>query len=330
MGLKEYLRSQTLINRKLRIRSGRILHRVHVELTGSLLLILIAIWAIHSKKEIRVPNITGKSMAEAKQILSKARLVLRIAGYKYDESVHKDIVLYQTPDAGMSVREGRIVKVLFSKGCELVAAPNLSGLPLRSAKLLLSKHQLLLGEVSESYSLKATTGTILTQNPPTDQSVPKNTLVKVAISAGIPPPGIVLMPDFRQKEKDEAEQWASENSAQINIAEDPGSALPGGTIIDQQPDADSVLSADSEIIITVSSNKSVSDYDRVFQVHHELAESGAPQHIRMEVHGQHGSREIFNGLRNPGAKIDVSIPYAGEAKVLIFANGILVEERELK
>ena len=43
-----------------------------------------------------------------------------------------------------------------------------------------------------------------------------------------------------------------------------------------------------------------------------------------------GDREIFNGLRDPGSKIDLSVPYGGAVKIRIFVNGILVEERPVK
>jgi hypothetical protein len=45
---------------------------------------------------------------------------------------------------------------------------------------------------------------------------------------------------------------------------------------------------------------------------------------------QYGERELFNGTRPPGSKIDVPVPDAGAgARMKIFLNGILVEERDL-
>ena len=43
-----------------------------------------------------------------------------------------------------------------------------------------------------------------------------------------------------------------------------------------------------------------------------------------------GAFALFNGLRDPGSKIDLSVPYGGAEKVRIFVNGILVEERPVK
>ena len=242
---------------------------------------------IHNRKEVLVPDISGKSSVNALRVLSENNLAMKIGGYEFNETVPIGTVLRQIPDAGSTVREGKIVRVVFSQGGESVFTPNLIGLPLRNAELLLRQRQLVLGEVSESYSLKAEKGTVLSQDPKPELSVSKNTMVQVAVSAG-------------------------------------------GTIIDQDPPPDTVVSAGAKITLTVSSRKSAAGTEREFRVHYEVSQSGAQRHIRVVALGKSGDREIFNGLRDPGSKIDLSIPYAGAEKIRIFVNGILVEERPIK
>lgn len=285
---------------------------------------------IHNRKEVIVPDIAGKSSVNALQVLSENNLAMKIEGYEFNESVPIGTVLRHNPPAGISVREGKIIKVVFSQGGESVFTPNLIGLPLRNAELMLRQRQLGLGEVSEAYSLKAEKGTVLSQDPKPELSVSKNTMVQVTVSAGEPPSGIIMMPDFRQKKSDEAQQWASKSGVSLNITEDAGSLFPGGTILDQKPDPDTVVSADSKISLTVSSRKGAAGDEREYRVHYEVSQSGAQRHIRVVALGKRGEREIFNGLRDPGSKIDLSIPYGGAEKVRIFVNGILVEERPVK
>jgi len=285
---------------------------------------------IHNRKEVMLPDISGKSSINALQVLSENNLGMKIAGYEFNEAVPIGTVLRQTPDAGVTVRESKIIKVVVSQGGESVFTPNLIGLQLRNAELLLRQRQLGLGEVSESYSLKADKGTVLAQDPKPELSVSKNTMVQVTVSAGNPPAGIIMMPDFRQKKSDAAQQWASNSGVSLNITEDGSSLFPAGTIIEQKPDPDAVVSADSRINLTVSSRKGTSGDEREFRVHYEVSQSGAQRHIRVVALGKQGEREIFNGLRDPGSKIDLSIPYAGADKVRIFVNGILVEERPVK
>lgn len=285
---------------------------------------------IHNRREVIIPDIAGKSSVNALQVLSENNLAMKIAGYEFNESVPIGTVLRHVPAAGVAVREGKIVKVVFSQGGESVFTPNLIGLPLRNAELLLRQRQLSLGEVSEAYSLKAEKGMVLAQEPKQELSVSKNTLVQVTVSAGNPPAGITMMPDFRQKKSEEAQQWASNNGLSLNITEDSSSLFPGGTIIEQKPDPDTVVSPDSRINLTVSSRKGNFGEEREFRIHYEVSQSGAQRHIRVVALGKQGDREIFNGFRGPGSKIDLSLPYAGAEKVRIFVNGILVEERPVK
>lgn len=285
---------------------------------------------IHNRKEVIVPDIAGKPSSSALQTLSEMNLAMKIEGYEFNESVPIGTVLRQVPSAGSTVREGKIVRVVFSQGGESVFIPNLIGLPLRNAELLLRQRQLVLGEVSESYSLKAEKGTVLSQDPRPELSVSKNAMVQVAVSAGLPPAGIVMMPDFRQKKSDEAQQWASQYNVPLALNEDSSSLFPGGTIIDQHPLPDVVVSAGGKVTLTVSSRKGSASSEKEFRVHYEVSQSGSQRHIRVVALGKSGDREIFNGLRDPGSKIDLSVPYGGAEKIRIFVNGILVEERPVR
>ncbi|MCX5791537.1 MAG: PASTA domain-containing protein [Elusimicrobia bacterium] len=334
MGFKEFYQSHFSAGDDKIVSPGFVVRVGGVGLALFLLTYFLFSWTmetvIHNRKEVIVPDIAGKSSVNALQVLSENNLAMKIEGYEFNESVPIGTVLRHNPPAGISVREGKIIKVVFSQGGESVFTPNLIGLPLRNAELMLRQRQLGLGEVSEAYSLKAEKGTVLSQDPKPELSVSKNTMVQVTVSAGEPPSGIIMMPDFRQKKSDEAQQWASKSGVSLNITEDAGSLFPGGTILDQKPDPDTVVSADSKISLTVSSRKGAAGDEREYRVHYEVSQSGAQRHIRVVALGKRGEREIFNGLRDPGSKIDLSIPYGGAEKVRIFVNGILVEERPVK
>lgn len=334
MGLKEFFQSRIPNPGDKIVSFGFILRVGTVGLALFALTYFLFSWTmqtvVHNRKEVIVPDIAGKSSVSALQLLSENNLAMKIEGYEFNESVPIGTVLRHSPAAGVTVREGKIVKVVFSQGGESVFSPNLIGLPLRNAELLLRQRQLGLGEVNESYSLKAEKGTVLAQDPKPELSVSKNTMVQVTVSAGAPPAGIIMMPDFRQKKSEEVQQWASKNGLSVSLTEDPGSLFPGGTVIEQKPDPDAVVSGDTHVTFTVSSRKNEAGEGKEFRVHYEVSQSGAQRHIRVVALGKQGDRELFNGLRDPGSKIDLMVPYGDATKVRIFVNGILVEERPVK
>jgi serine/threonine-protein kinase len=287
---------------------------------------------VHSRKTQTVPDLKGRSLASALDQLASLNLGLRKDGTEFDGAVPIASVLRQDPPAGTVVREGKIVKVVVSQGGETELAPGIIGLPLRNAEMLLRQSQLVLGEVSESYSLKQDKGVILSQDPKAESSVERNALVSVVVSGGPPPAGITLMPDFQRKNITEAREWASGASINVTESKDMSSLFPFGVILAQDPSPDTVLSADSKVAFTTSGrpgskNAGVDAASKTF--HYELAQGGSESLVRIVVVDQYGEREIFNGLRKPGSKIDVPVQETGGAHVKIFLNGILVEERDL-
>jgi len=286
---------------------------------------------IHNRKTQLVPDLKGRSLTAALDALSPLNLGLKKESVEFDASVPIASVLRQEPAPGTVVREGKVVRVVVSQGGETVLTPGLVSLPLRNAQMMLNESQLQLGQVTEAYSLKQDKGVVLSQDPKPDASVAQNSPVNVVVSGGPPPSGVSLMPDFQRKDVSEAQAWAAGAGLQIAVSKDPSSLFPGGVVLSQDPPPDSVLGSDSKISFVVSgrpvSQAAQASGGKTF--HYELAEGGAESLVRIVVVDKYGERELFNGLRKPGSKIDLPLQESGQARVKIFLNGILVEERDL-
>ncbi|OGR82907.1 MAG: hypothetical protein A3J74_04835 [Elusimicrobia bacterium RIFCSPHIGHO2_02_FULL_57_9] len=62
---------------------------------------------------------------------------------------------------------------------------------------------------------------------------------------------------------------------------------------------------------------------------YQLAQGGSDSLLRIVLVDKYGERELFNGLRKPGSKIEIPLQESGGARIKIYLNGILVEERDL-
>ncbi|MBI5595891.1 MAG: PASTA domain-containing protein [Elusimicrobia bacterium] len=285
---------------------------------------------VHSRAVQTVPPVVGKSIAGALDILGPLNLAIMKEGSEFNSAVPIGSILRQRPPAGTRVREGKAIRVVVSQGGETVFAPAVSGLPLRNAEMLLRQGQLTLGEVSESYSLRLEKGLVLSQDPAAESSVERNSLVNVVVSAGSPPEEIVLMPDFLRKNLAEASKWASEVSVPLAINKDASSLFPYGTILAQDPAADAVVDDETKVKLTISARPTdAKDKASMTDLQYQVPQGSADALVRILLTDTHGERELFNGLRAPGTKIDLAVPQAGRARVKIFLNGILVEERDL-
>jgi len=286
--------------------------------------------AVHHRKQLKVPDLRGKSVASALDALGPAMLSLRKDGSEFDASVPPGAVLRQMPAPGTTVREGKTVRVILSHGGQSVFVPTVSGLPLRNAEMLLRQKELLLGQVSESYSLRVEKGVVINQDPAGEQSAAKHSLVNVVVSGGTPPPGIVLTPDLRQKTLEEARAWADAKGVDLEVTEDPESPFPRGTVIAQEPAPDAMVGSAARVKLTVSAQPADADGGAMRRLRYDVPQGVAESLVRIVVVDAAGEREVFNGLRKPGSRVDIAVPQRTAARARIFVNGILVEEKELK
>ncbi len=284
---------------------------------------------IHSRRTQTVPDLKSRSIAAALDQLAPLNLGLRKTGVEFDASVPISSVLRQDPPAGTVVREGKTIRVVVSQGGQTVLAPAIVGLPLRNAEMMLRQSQLSLGEVSESYSLKQDKGMVLSQDPKAEASVERDALINIVVSGGAPPAGVTLMPDFLRKNIDEAKEWAVGAGVALETKTDNASLFPNGTVLTQTPAADFVLSPDAKTYLLVSGRKGAAPTVASKTFKYELPQSGSESQVRIVVIDKYGERELFNGVRKPGTKIEVPVNVTGGARMKIYMNGILVEERDL-
>ena len=286
--------------------------------------------AVHSRPVQIVPDLKGKSLSGALDMLAPLKISLLKEGSEFNSAVPISSILRQQPVAGTKVREGKTVRVVVSQGGETVFTPAITGLPLRNAEMMLRQNQLILGEVTESPSLRLEKGLILSQDPQAEISVERNSLVNIVVSRGEPPEGVVLIPDFLRKNVAEASRWAASVGIPLTTDKDPSSLFPYGTVLAQDPTADAHIGDDSAVKLTIS-GRPAEGKDKVsaadFQ--YKVPQGSGESLVRVLIVDQHGERELFNGLRQPGSKVDLSIPGGGQARIKIFLNGILVEERDL-
>ncbi len=287
--------------------------------------------AVHGRKTEMVPDLSGTSVAAALDRLSPLGLGLIQEGNEFDSSVPVGSILRQNPAPGAVVREGRIVRVVISQGGRTVLVPALIGLPLRNAEMLLRQNQLLLGEASSAYSLRQDKGTVLAQDPKAESGVERQSMVNVVISAGSPPEGILLMPDFRRKNVDTVYSWASHSDVRVLISSDPASLFSYGAVLSQNPEPDSVLAPGTTVSILVSGKLSSAEIQssQVRTYHYEIPQMGTEVLVRIVMLDKYGEHELFSGMRPGGSKIDLPLDAAPGSRLKIFLNGILVQEKSL-
>ena len=208
-----------------------------------------------STAEVVVPNVTGKQMAIAKQILEDNKLRVKIAE-TYDASVPVGQVVSQDPEAGSKVKEERMVTIYISKGGEEIEMPELKGMTKSSAEDRLKKLGLKLGTVAEVNSSEPE-GTVLSSQPKAGTKISKGDTVDVTVSKGEKKNKLAL-PSYVGSSLNTAKSNLSANKLRVgNITQEP-SDKPEGTVLSQSPVAGSDVAEGTAIDLVVAGPKASS------------------------------------------------------------------------
>ena len=206
-----------------------------------------------STAEVTVPDVTGKPMALARQILEDQKLRVNIAEV-YDASVPVGTVVSQTPEAGSKVKEERTVTINVSRGGEELDMPDLLGLDRSDAEIKLKKMGLKLGSVYEKFSDEEE-GTVIGQEPRSGTKISKGQTIDITVSRGKKIKK-VNVPNVKGGTLSAAESTLHSKGLSVNVEKRESSQAPG-TIISQSPAADSEVDSGSTVTLVVSEEASV-------------------------------------------------------------------------
>lgn len=281
---------------------------------------------IHNRTVVPVPDVVGKSAAEALTILSQAKLGISKDGEQFDKGFPAGTVLRQTPASGTNVREGRTVRVVVSQGGETLFVPNVVGQPLRNAQTALQNAGLGLGEIEHRPSLRFEKDQVMATDPAGGAAVSKNALISMILSEGPPDSDVVLTPDFIGKSLSEVKEWAASRQISLSTRGDSDPTKPKNSITMQSPTADSSIRAGDQLTVVVNSGEGTEGP----HVHFELPQGNGDRDVKIIVIDESGEHEVYRKAHAPGSVIDMSVPAKGRARARVFVNGILTEEQEIQ
>lgn len=204
--------------------------------------------AIHGR-EVTMPNLVGRNVAEANHLLRSAGLVLKVADRIYSE-YPINVVVRQTPTAGLLMKVSQQAHVVLSLGQRQLQIPLLEGNSLRVSRIELLRGGLQVGEVSTVTLPNDPVDTVVLQNPRPGKgaSTPR---VDVLVSQGprevayVTPFLIGLNEVDAQRRLD-----AAQMKRKANYVSAP--QWPHGAVIDQSPTPGSRLLASSTIELTIA------------------------------------------------------------------------------
>ena len=285
---------------------------------------------LHTRKEVIVPDVTGKKLEQALDIVSPLGLSLAKEGVEFDENLPAGAILRQAPPAGLKVREGRVIRVTLSSGGQVSFVPELTGKTLSDAQNLLRAAGMAPGALTQAYSQNHPQGEVLEQSPAAGVVGGRGQMVDMKVSKGPPPEGTLLMGGFVNQPLSLARSWAEEKGLRIEASDDPRTDLAPGTVVKQTPPPDTVLTPGQSVQLSVVAAQVGSKASTAKWVRYQVPAGGERIKVKIVLRDDNGEKTVFDGTQEPGALVEVPVEPQGPSRVRIYLGGVLVEERVLE
>lgn len=300
---------------------------------GMVVLFLTAfVWAFFSfgnfwsTTNITVPDVVGKPVEQAEMILKKENLRVSVDEIASD-SVAVGQVISQTPSAGNSVKEQRIIHLTVSKGGAVLSVPDFQGMTLEQARDRLVRMGLVLGAVEVGNDESKSSDVILSQTPAAGSNAEKGTVINLVINAKQ-----ASIPDLTGMNLESA-QKALESVhmviGKISVSEpsvNPND--PTAIVTAQSPGVENNAVRGGKVDITLGKDPKVSA-EKKGTVSITIPKEGKSRHVEILVIDDSGRHTVYSNQAEPGASIEKDVSGVGNVRVQVLVDNSVVQDRAL-
>jgi len=283
--------------------------------------------------DVTVPNVVGKTEAQAKAELTALGLVPKVVEEYDAEEAGKVIKQDHGPEDPM-VKPGREITITVSLGPEMVTVPDLSNRTVEEAASLLDQEKLSMAQPpGEDYSDQVAKDLIMGQEPAALESVPRGTAVEVTVSKG-PAPVKRTVPDLRGRTLHEAASILSELNLVLNESGaeyEPSNEYPANRIISQKPGRDAEV--DEGTVVDVVVSEGPGPLEKSIEVRLDgrdvIPDDGEKHSLQIVVEDAEGRTVKYAKDHDANDRVRESISYKGSGKWQVLVDGTPVMEEEL-
>ena len=288
---------------------------------------------VKSEDTVVVPDLMGKEVVYALELLSDLGLNTKVEGSEYSAKVPKNSVIFQEPEPGSEIKKGRDVRIIISKGPQSILMPNLENLPVQQARIIIEENSLCQGEISGTYSNHIKNDSIIAQFPTRGTMVTRGACVNLLVSKGIRPQKYV-MPDLRGRFLDDAIPLIENNNLVLGkITSVFYNNKPLNSIVAQDPLSGYCVAQGSSVDLVVNRKPGKKGYGYLpgFQgsslFRYRLKDGFLRKHIRIVLNSFGVSNTIFDDFMKPGQEIWLIIPGNNNATVFLYEDGQLIKTK---
>ena len=201
-------------------------------------------------KDVTLPDFSNLTVEEARQKAEEANLSIEVAEEKYDVEIEEGKIISQDPkyQPNFTVKEGTTIKVVVSKGQEIVTVTKLVG-KTKDEAIKELKELGLEAKIEEDYNDDIEAGIVVEQSIAEGEEVLAGSQITLKVSLGIEQ---VEVPDLTGLTEDEAKAKIEESKLKYKATYKITDSSKGKGVVEQSISPHSFVDKNSEITITIN------------------------------------------------------------------------------
>ena len=210
-----------------------------------------AILNVGRAKDVKLPNLVGKTTEEAEQELNKSKLKKK-KKEEFNSEIEAGKIISQNPPfiENYTVKENSTVEVVVSKGTEMTKVPKIIGMEYEEAEEEIKKYNLQ-AEKIDKVSKTVEKGIVIEQEPAENTEIKKRKKVKIYVSCGNGLKQIVTQYVIGKTEKD-AKELLTKDGLEVEVVNEEDTTKENGIVLKQSIEAGKTVDEGTKIIITVN------------------------------------------------------------------------------
>ncbi len=319
---KSVLLSKFKDKNKLSSTSWIIISVAALVLISAIIFISIIKSFVGANEDVVVPSVVGSDVLLAQQTLTDLNLQAALE-YRSDDEVEENLIISQDIPAGQTVKEGRIITLYVSEGPAKKVVPDVLGLTLKEATLMINNRMLTV-TTREVLDDTASPGTIVAQRPTAGSEVLPNSNVEVDISKGKE----ITMPNLLGLTLEQARAKLAENNLEIGkVSREESTSYAADLVIAQSTAAKSKIFEGNTIDLTLSDGPGT--VASTARVSYTLPVTEEQYTVKIVVIDTKGSHEEYNATHNGGDSIVEDVPFYGKGTIQILLDDDVVYSKNV-
>lgn len=282
---------------------------------------------IKSDDHVIVPDLVSKDVVYALEVLSDLGLNTKVRKSEFHPIVPKHHIIGQIPEPGTEIKRGRDVRLMISKGARSVVFPNVMGMDISMAGIIIAENDLRQRHLSYTYSPTQPKGKILSQTPRAGTKGIRGDALDILVSSG-PKNQWLRMMDLKGLGLDDAIDIIERHQLAVGtITQVTHPSLPLDAVVTQDPNAGFPVLPGKTVDLTIHRpNPKVAGPRRrdVSLFRYRVDQGFLRQKVRVRINRADAAMDIYNDFVKAGEEVWLMILRDAPTALFLYLDDELI------